>query len=49
MKLSVIGTGYLGAVHAACMAELGFTVVGIDVDPAKIATLAGGKARVIGT
>ena len=44
MKLSVIGTGYLGAVHAACMAELGFTVVGIDVDPAKIATLAGGKA-----
>ena len=43
MKLSVIGTGYLGAVHAACMAELGFTVVGIDVDPAKIATLASGK------
>lgn len=44
MKLSVIGTGYLGAVHAACMAELGFDVVGIDVDQAKIATLQAGKA-----
>ena len=36
MKLSVIGCGYLGAVHAAAMAELGHEVVGIDVDPAKI-------------
>jgi len=44
MKLSVIGTGYLGAVHAACMAELGFDVVGIDVDAAKIEALKGGKA-----
>jgi UDPglucose 6-dehydrogenase len=44
MKLSVIGTGYLGAVHAACMAELGFDVVGIDVDSDKIATLQSGKA-----
>ena len=32
MKLSVIGTGYLGATHAACMAELGFEVIGVDVD-----------------
>ena len=44
MKLSVLGTGYLGAVHAACMAELGFDVVGVDVDSAKIARLAEGKA-----
>jgi UDPglucose 6-dehydrogenase len=36
LRLSVIGTGYLGATHAACMAELGFEVVGLDVDPAKI-------------
>jgi UDPglucose 6-dehydrogenase len=36
MKLSVIGCGYLGAVHAACMAELGHDVVGIDVDAAKV-------------
>ena len=36
MKLSVIGTGYLGATHAACMAELGFEVIGVDVDAEKI-------------
>jgi UDPglucose 6-dehydrogenase len=39
MRLSVIGCGYLGAVHAACMAELGHEVVGIDVDPIKVAAL----------
>ena len=39
MKVSVIGCGYLGAVHAASMAELGHEVVGIDVDEPKIATL----------
>ena len=44
MKISVIGCGYLGAVHAACMAELGHDVVGIDVDAAKIASLAAGEA-----
>ncbi len=44
MRISVIGTGYLGAVHAACMAELGFDVVGIDVDAAKIEALAAGVA-----
>lgn len=43
MKISVIGCGYLGAVHAACMAELGHEVVGIDVDAAKIEVLAQGR------
>ncbi|MGO1548005.1 NAD(P)-binding domain-containing protein, partial [Microbacterium gubbeenense] len=43
MQLSVIGCGYLGAVHAASMASLGHTVVGIDVDEAKIAKLAAGE------
>ena len=42
MKISVVGCGYLGAVHAACMAELGHEVVGVDVDAAKIALLAAG-------
>ena len=44
MKLSVIGCGYLGAVHAASMAELGHDVVGIDVDVSKIAMLSEGRA-----
>src|SRR3954471_805026 len=42
-RLTVIGTGYLGATHAACMAELGFEVLGLDVDPVKIEKLAAGQ------
>ena len=42
LKISVIGTGYLGATHAACMSSLGFEVIGIDVDPAKVASLSAG-------
>jgi UDPglucose 6-dehydrogenase len=44
VRLTVIGTGYLGAVHAACMAEVGHEVLGVDVDEAKIAALAEGRA-----
>ena len=44
MKISVIGCGYLGAVHAASMAELGHEVIGIDVDQAKVASLSSGVA-----
>ena len=44
MKISVIGCGYLGAVHAASMAELGHQVLGIDVDEAKVASLQRGVA-----
>ncbi len=43
LRLSVIGTGYLGATHAACMAELGFDVIGIDVDESKVAILSAGQ------
>lgn len=43
LKLSVIGTGYLGATHAAAMSSLGFEVVGVDVDPAKVQALSQGK------
>ncbi|WP_369140386.1 UDP-glucose dehydrogenase family protein [Modestobacter versicolor] len=39
MKIAVIGCGYLGAVHAASMAEIGHDVVGIDVDQPKIDSL----------
>lgn len=44
MHLSVIGCGYLGAVHAAAMASIGHEVVGIDVDERKIASLSKGEA-----
>ncbi|MCM3661096.1 UDP-glucose/GDP-mannose dehydrogenase family protein [Georgenia satyanarayanai] len=44
MQISVIGCGYLGAVHAASMAELGHDVVGIDVDEDKVALLNAGEA-----
>lgn len=43
MRITVIGTGYLGATHAACMAELGFDVLGLDVDPARVASLSQGQ------
>ena len=42
MRCTVFGTGYLGATHAVGMAELGHDVVGIDIDPGKVAKLAGG-------
>jgi UDPglucose 6-dehydrogenase len=43
LKVSVIGTGYLGATHAACMSSLGFEVIGVDVDAAKIELLTTGR------
>ncbi|MBB5934447.1 UDP-glucose dehydrogenase family protein [Streptomyces zagrosensis] len=44
MKLTVIGCGYLGATHAACMAELGHDVIGMDADMDKVHALNSGKA-----
>ncbi|AJE82976.1 MULTISPECIES: UDP-glucose dehydrogenase family protein [Streptomyces] len=43
LKITVIGTGYLGATHAAAMAELGFEVLGLDVVPEKIDMLGRGE------
>ena len=43
LKLSVVGCGYLGATHAACMSSLGFDVIGVDTDPEKIALLSKGE------
>ena len=42
-RLSVIGTGYLGATHAVCMVELGYEVIGLDVDTEKVGRLAKGE------
>ncbi|WP_084079065.1 UDP-glucose/GDP-mannose dehydrogenase family protein [Demequina sp. NBRC 110057] len=43
-RVSVLGTGYLGATHAAGMAELGHEVIGVDIDPDKVARLSAGEA-----
>jgi len=44
VRVSVIGCGYLGAVHAAVMARLGHQVVGVDVDTERVEVLASGHA-----
>src|SRR3978361_373845 len=46
MRCTVFGTGYLGATHAAGMAELGHDVLGVDIDPGKVATLASGEVPI---
>jgi UDPglucose 6-dehydrogenase len=43
-RIAVFGTGYLGATHSACMAELGHEVLGVDVDANKLAKLQAGEA-----
>lgn len=43
LKLSVIGCGYLGATHAACMSSLGFEVIGVDTDQQKVDALSRGE------
>lgn len=42
MKVAVIGTGYLGTVHAACMSQIGHNVLAIDTDADKVARLQSG-------
>jgi UDPglucose 6-dehydrogenase len=43
MRMAVIGIGYLGATHAACMAHIGHNVLGVDIDPGKVAKLQSGE------
>ncbi|GAA2692265.1 UDP-glucose/GDP-mannose dehydrogenase family protein [Streptomyces aculeolatus] len=43
LRITVIGTGYLGATHAAAMAELGFEVLGLDVVKEKVELLSAGR------
>ena len=43
MKIAVVGTGYVGLVMGACLAENGNNVICVDKDESKIATLKGGK------
>jgi UDPglucose 6-dehydrogenase len=44
MRMTVIGCGYLGAVHAPCMADLGHDVIGVDVDEVKVKELSAARA-----
>jgi UDPglucose 6-dehydrogenase len=46
VRTTTIGCGYLGTTHAACMAELGYDVLGLEVDPAKLELLRRGIAPV---
>src|SRR5215471_5555689 len=43
LRITVLGTGYLGATHAVCLAELGFEVLGLDTNEAQVKALAAGR------
>lgn len=46
-KISVFGLGYVGAVTAACLASKGYQIIGVDVNPSKVAMLESGRSPVL--
>ena len=47
MRISVFGLGYVGAVSCGCLADLGHTVIGVDVAPAKVDLINAGKPPIV--
>jgi GDP-mannose 6-dehydrogenase len=47
MKISVFGLGYVGTVCAACLADQGHTVVGVEVNPEKLQILENGRSPIV--
>jgi len=47
LSISVFGLGYVGSVSAACFAHLGRRVIGVDVNPAKVEALGGGRSPIV--
>ena len=46
-SISIFGLGYVGAVTAACLAEHGFRVVGVDVNPSKVEMINAGQTPIV--
>lgn len=47
MKIVVVGLGYVGAVTSGCLAELGHTVIGVDIDPHKLEPIEIGESPIV--